>query len=31
LTTRAGLPDLPVALLEDLIAIGGSFFIISRF
>ena len=31
LTTRAGLPDVPVALLEDLIAIGGSFFIISRF
>jgi uncharacterized membrane protein len=31
LTSRAGLPDLPIALLEDLIAIGGSFFIISRF
>jgi uncharacterized membrane protein len=31
LTTRGGLPDFPIALLEDLIAIGGSFFIITRF
>jgi uncharacterized membrane protein len=25
------LPDFYIALLEDLIAIGGSFFIVSRF
>jgi uncharacterized membrane protein len=31
LTVRAGLPDLPVALLEDLVAIGGGLFIVSRF
>ena len=31
LTARAGLPDLPVALLEDLVAIGGGLFIVSRF
>jgi uncharacterized membrane protein len=31
LTHRAKLPDFPIALLEDLIAIGGSFFVISRF
>jgi uncharacterized membrane protein len=31
LTHRAGLPDFPIALLEDLIAIGGSFFVVSRF
>jgi uncharacterized membrane protein len=31
LTTGAGLPDLPIALLEDLVAIGGGFFIVSRF
>jgi uncharacterized membrane protein len=31
LTARAGLPDLPIALLEDLIAIGGGLFLVSRF
>ncbi len=31
LTTQAGLPDFPIALLEDAIAIGGAFFIVSRF
>jgi uncharacterized membrane protein len=31
LTVRAGLPDLPIALLEDLVAIGGGLFIVSRF
>ena len=31
LTQSAGLPDLPVALLEDLVAIGGGLFVASRF
>jgi len=31
LTVRAGLPDLPIALLEDLVAIGGGLFLVSRF
>jgi uncharacterized membrane protein len=31
LTTRAGLPDLPVALLEDVVAVGASLFVVSRF
>jgi uncharacterized membrane protein len=31
LTKNAGLPDLPVALVEDAIAIGGACFIASRF
>ena len=31
LTKGAGLPDLPVALVEDAVAIGGAVFIISRF
>ncbi len=31
LTARAGLADLPIALFEDLVAIGGGFFIVSRF
>ena len=31
LTGRVGLPDLPVALVEDLVAIGGGLFIVSRF
>ena len=31
LTMRAGLPDLPIALLEDVIAIGGGLFVVSRF
>jgi uncharacterized membrane protein len=31
-TTAAGrLPDLPVALFEDLIAVGGGLFLVSRF
>jgi uncharacterized membrane protein len=30
LVTKANLPDLPVALVEDLIAIGGGLFIVSR-
>ncbi len=31
LTVRAGLPDLPVALVEDVVAVGVSFFVVSRF
>ncbi len=31
LTRNAGLADLPVALFEDLVAIGGGFFLVSRF
>ena len=31
LTKSAGLPDLPVALLEDLVAVGGGLFVASRF
>lgn len=31
LTVPGKLPDLPVALVEDLIAIGGSLFLVSRF
>lgn len=31
LTSQGGLPDLPVALFEDLIAIGGGLFLVSRF
>ena len=31
LTKQAGLPDLPVALAEDALAIGGSFLLASRF
>ena len=31
LTTRGGLADLPVALVEDVIALGGAFFVVSRF
>lgn len=31
LTTRGGMADLPIALLEDLVAIGGGLFIVSRF
>ena len=31
LTTRGRLPDLPVALVEDIVAIGGAFFVVSRF
>jgi len=31
LTVRAGLPDLPIALIEDLVAIGGGLFLVSRF
>jgi uncharacterized membrane protein len=31
LTAPGKLPDLPVALVEDLIAIGGSLFLVSRF
>ena len=31
LTTRAGLPDLTIALLEDAVAIGGGLLIVSRF
>ncbi|MFZ0663773.1 MAG: DUF4126 family protein [Acidobacteriaceae bacterium] len=31
LTVTKGLPDLPVALLEDLIAVGGGLFLVSRF
>ncbi len=30
LTKQAGLPDLPVALVEDALAIGGSLLIVSR-
>ena len=31
LTVQAGIPDLPIALLEDVVAIGGAFFVVSRF
>jgi uncharacterized membrane protein len=31
LTLDRGLPDLPIALLEDLVAIGGGLLIVSRF
>jgi len=31
LTAPGKLPDLPVALVEDLIAIGGSLFLVTRF
>jgi uncharacterized membrane protein len=31
LTAPGKLPDLPVALIEDLITIGGSLFLVSRF
>jgi uncharacterized membrane protein len=31
LTTRWRLPDFPVALVEDLIAVGGGLFLVSRF
>ena len=31
LTAPGKLPDLPVALVEDLITIGGSLFLVSRF
>jgi uncharacterized membrane protein len=31
LTSRVGLPDLPIALLEDLVAIFGGLFLVSRF
>ena len=31
LTTKAGLPDLPVALVEDVIAVGGALLVVSRF
>ena len=31
LTKQGRLPDFPVALVEDLIAIGGAFFVVSRF
>ena len=31
LTKQAGRPDLPIALAEDALAIGGSFLIASRF
>ncbi len=31
LTSENRLPDLPVALIEDLIAVGGGLFLISRF
>ena len=31
LTSHGRLPDLPVALFEDLIAIGGGLFLVSRF
>jgi uncharacterized membrane protein len=30
-TYDGGFPDLPVAIVEDLIAIGGSLFLVSRF
>jgi uncharacterized membrane protein len=30
-TTGGRLPDLPVALVEDLIAVGGGLFLVSRF
>jgi len=31
LTAKGRLPDLPVALFEDLIAVGGGLFLVSRF
>ena len=31
LTKSAGLPDFPIALTEDAIAIGGALFVVSRF
>ncbi len=31
LTKGAGLPDFPIALAEDAVAIGGAFFVVSRF
>jgi uncharacterized membrane protein len=31
LTLQQRLPDLPIALLEDLVAVGGGLFIVSRF
>ena len=31
LTRRAGLPDFPVALAEDAVALGGALFVVSRF
>jgi uncharacterized membrane protein len=31
LTSGKGLPDFAVALLEDIVAVGGSFLIVSRF
>ena len=31
LTTRAGLPDMVVALVEDVVAIGGGLLVVSRF
>lgn len=31
ITSEGRLPDLPVALIEDLIAIGGGLFLVSRF
>ena len=31
ITSRGGVPDLPIALVEDVIAIGASFFVVSRF
>jgi uncharacterized membrane protein len=30
-TSDGRLPDLPVALVEDLVAIGGGLFLVSRF
>ncbi len=31
LTKQAGLPDFPVALTEDVVALGGALFVVSRF
>ena len=31
LTRPSRLPDLPIALVEDVVAIGGAFFVVSRF
>jgi uncharacterized membrane protein len=31
ITGNFGLPDLPVALVEDIVCIGGSFFVVSLF
>lgn len=31
LTSRAGLPDFPVALVEDFIAVAGGLWVVSRF